>query len=73
MAIGMPPIPGNVPLSRDNQYSYFRDCRRPTVLRDRWRATKAEYLAQNPDMTGPEAQARRIYDIRRQIAHELTC
>ena len=69
----MPPIPGNVPLSRDNQYIYFRDYRHPKTLSDRWKATKAEYLVQNPHMTGSRAQARRIYEVRRQMAHDLGC
>ncbi|KFZ12619.1 hypothetical protein V502_07009 [Pseudogymnoascus sp. VKM F-4520 (FW-2644)] len=69
--VQMPPIPGNVPLSRDNQYIYFCDYRHPKTLSGRWKAIKAEYLAQNPHMTGSRAQARRIYEIRRQMAHDL--
>jgi hypothetical protein len=73
VAIEMPSIPSNVPLSIANQYRYFCDCRHPKTLMARWKASKAEYLSQNRHMKRPEAQARRIYEIRRQMAHELGC
>lgn len=73
VAIEMPKIPSNVPLSMVNQYRYFCDCRHPKTVMGRWKATKAEYLSQNRLMKRPEAQARRIYEIRRQMAHNLGC
>jgi hypothetical protein len=69
----LPVIPDNVPLSKANQYTYFRDCRHRKRLKDRWEAVKAEYLAQNPHMTNPGAQPRRIYEVRRKMAHDLGC
>ncbi|KFY64041.1 hypothetical protein V497_01853 [Pseudogymnoascus sp. VKM F-4516 (FW-969)] len=69
--VQMPRIPSNIPLSIANQYRYFCDCRHPKTLMGRWKATKAEYLSRNRHMKRPEAQARRIYEIRRQMAHEL--
>lgn len=73
VAIVMAVIPDNIPLTWDNQYSYFRDCRHRETLKARWNTIRAEYLAQNPHMAGPVAQARHIYEIRRQMAHELRC
>ncbi|OBT96018.1 hypothetical protein VE01_06797 [Pseudogymnoascus verrucosus] len=69
--VQLPIIPDNVPLSKANQYTYFRDCRHRKRLKDRWEAVKAEYLAQNPHMTNPGAQPRRIYEVRRKMAHDL--
>ncbi|KFY06833.1 hypothetical protein V492_07700 [Pseudogymnoascus sp. VKM F-4246] len=66
-------IPHNVPLSARNQYSYFSDCRNPRALLDRWKLIEAEYLAQNPHMSAPAAEARLIYEVRRQMAHDLEC
>ncbi|OBT76690.1 hypothetical protein VF21_03899 [Pseudogymnoascus sp. 05NY08] len=69
--VQLPIIPDNVPLSKANQYSYFRDCRHQKRLGDRWKATKAEYLAQNPHMGDRGTHPRRIYEVRRKMAHDL--